>query len=55
MLTTAPDPEAHHGEHRYVAWREDGGYYGAWLLETDFGWTLKRFYGPYPPPGTVRA
>ena len=35
------------------ACRTDGSYYAARLLETDTGYALTAFYGPYPAPGTV--
>ena len=53
VLTAAPDPTERYGEPRYVVYREDGGYYGAYLLETDFGYALKSFYGPYPALDTL--
>ena len=53
VLTAAPDPEAHYGETRYVAYREDGSFYSAELLPTDLGYALKRFCGPCPPPWTT--
>ena len=55
MLTAAPDPEAHYGENRYVAYQEDSSFYSAELLPTDLGYALKSFYGPYPPPWTTGA
>ena len=53
LVTAAPDPAERYEELRYVVYREDGGYYSAHLLETDFGYALKSFHGPYPPLGTV--
>lgn len=54
VVTAAPDPMERYGEpQRYAVYREDGGYYGAHLLETDFGYALKSFYGPYPALETL--
>ena len=53
VLTAAPDPEAHYGQTRYVAYREGGSFYNAELLPTDLGYALKRFCGPCPPPWTT--
>ena len=53
VVTAVPDPAERDGESRYVAYREDGGYYSACLLETDLGYALKSFYGPYPALETL--
>lgn len=53
VVTAAPDPTERYGEPRYVVYREDGGYYSADLLETDFGYALQSFYGPYPALDTL--
>ena len=53
VVTAAPDPTERYGEPWYVVYREDGGYYSADLLETDFGYALQSFYGPYPALDTL--
>ena len=47
------DPQERYEKDRYAACRTDGSYYAARLLETDTGYALTAFYGPYPAPGTV--
>lgn len=53
IVTVAPDPQERYEKDRYVAYRADGCYYSARLLETDTGYALAAFYGPYPALDTV--
>ena len=53
VLTVTADPQERYEKDRYAACRTDGSYYAARLLETDTGYALTAFYGPYPAPGTV--
>lgn len=53
VLTVAADPQERYEKDRYVACRADGSYYAARLLETDTGYALASFYGPYPALGTA--
>lgn len=53
VLTVTEDPQERYERNRYVAYRADGSYYAACLLETDTGYALAAFYGPYPAPDTV--
>lgn len=53
VLTVMTDPQERYEKDRYVACRADGSYYSARLLETDTGYALAAFYGPYPAPGTA--
>lgn len=55
VLTAAPDPQERYEKDRYVAYRADGCFYSARILETDTGYALAAFYGPYPAPDTVEA
>lgn len=53
VLTAAPDPQERYEKDRYVAYRADGCFYSARILETDTGYALAAFYGPYPALDTV--
>ena len=55
VLTVAPDPQERYEKDRYVAYRADGSYYAARLLETDTGYALAAFYGPYPALDTLES
>lgn len=55
VLTVAPDPQERYEKDRYVACRADGSYYAARLLETDTGYALAAFYGPYPALDTLES
>ena len=54
VLTVSPDPQERYERDRYVSYRTDGSYYSARLLETDTGYALAAFYGPYPALDTVK-
>lgn len=53
VLTVTADPQERYERDRFVAYRADGSYYAARLLETDTGYALASFYGPYPALGTA--
>ena len=53
VLTVTADPQERYERDRYVAYRADGSYYSARLLETDTGYALASFCGPFPAPGTA--
>lgn len=55
VLTVTADPQERYERDRYIAYRADGSYYAARLLETDTGYALAAFYGPYPALDTLES
>ena len=52
IINVTKDPDERYENDRYVLYRADGTYYSARLLDTETGFALAHFYGPYPAKGT---
>ena len=48
IINMTKDPDERYENDRYVLCRADGTYYSARLLDTETGFALGHFYGPYP-------